>query len=206
MVIGLILTSFSYVVGLKMNWIEGINWLEAFCVFTSYACTYLCVVQSRKNYIFGIISVASLVVLFYQAGLYSSMVLNLYLFPTLVWGWFRWGKDECTRPVKWVELKWWPAYIGITAITWYILTALAEYMSATLPATDSFILAFSILAQFLLDQKKIETWAVWITVNVVAIYTYWEAGLVIVALQYVLFLVNAFLGFAMWKRSMKVEA
>lgn len=204
-ILGLILTAFSYWVGLKYNWIKELNWLEVFSVYTSYVCTILCVLQSRTNYIWGIASVIALSVLFFQSALYSSMVLNIYLIPTLIWGWFRWRSDEEPRPVTFVGKFWWPVYLLITVSVWYTLVQISTYMGATLPVNDSFILAASILAQFLLDQKKIENWAVWAVINVVAIKTYMDAGLALVAFQYVFFLLNTAWGAFAWRNSMKVS-
>ncbi len=201
--VGVVLTGISYLVGMKMGWITTLDWLEVFCVLTSYSCTYLCVVQSRFNYVIGAVSVAALVLLFYNAGLYSSMVLNLYLFPTLLWGWFRWKSDADPRPVTFVEIPWWGTYLIFSAFVWGGLTFISSKMGATLPAADSSILAFSILAQFLLDQKKIETWGVWAIVNVIAINTYFEAGLFLIAFQYIFFLANTVYGAVMWWKSMK---
>ena len=190
---------------MKAGWITEINWLEVFSVFTSYSCTYLCVVQSRWNYPIGAISTAALTLLFFQSGLYSSAALNAYLVPTLIWGWFRWRPDHDTRPVTTVKNYWWAAYLGLTALVWLILNYIATQLGATLAAADSFILAGSILAQFLLDQKKLETWFFWAIVNVVAIVTYWNAGLTLVAFQFMFFLANTAYGYFMWKRTMYSE-
>ena len=205
LIVALGLTSASYIAGLGMGWISSVNWLEAFAVFTSYSCTYLCVKQSRINYPIGAVSVAALSLLFYQQGLYASMVLNMYLFPTLVWGWFRWRADEITRPVTRVSKWWWLVYLMITLSVWYTLTTIATAMDATLAGWDSAILALSILAQFLLDQKKMENWSVWFVVNVISIATYWQAGLQIVAIQFVFFLLNTAYGHYSWKRTMDKE-
>lgn len=199
------LTAASYGIGLKYGFIEDVSWLEAASVWTSYVCTYLCVVQSRTNYIFGVISVILLSLLFYQSQLYSSMVLNIYLIPTLIWGWFRWGRDDNTRPVKFVELKWWPAYLGITAVVWFGLVKVTEYMGAAQAPLDSFILAASILAQFLLDQKKIENWGIWFVINVVAIYLYYKTGLFVVAIQYIFFLMNTVWAAYEWRKTMETR-
>ena len=67
--------------------------------------------------------------------------------------------------------------------------------------TDAMILAGTILAQFLLDNKKLENWAVWAVVNVFAIYTYATAGLALAAFQYVFFLANTVYGYIIWRRS-----
>lgn len=202
--VAIVCTALSYVVGLHFGWVAELNWLEIFAVFTSYSCTYLCVVQRRLNYPIGVANVAAYSYLFFLGGLYSSAALNVYLIPTLIWGWFRWGKDENTRPVTLVSWKWWPVYLGVTTLTWYGLVTLSTFMGATLPMADSAILALSILAQFLLDQKKLETWGFWAIVNVLAIPTYLTAGLPLVAFQYGLFLLNTVYGFIMWWKTFKV--
>lgn len=204
-VLAVVLTLLSYAVGLQFEWLDTVNYLEAFAVFTSYLCTYLCVKERRLNYPIGAVSTAAYAVLFFQSGLVASAALNLYLVPTLVYGWFRWNKDEVTRPVQHVSLKMVPLYLLVTAAFFtggfFLLTA----FGTTLPLMDMGILALTMLAQFLLDNKKIETWFVWVLINVLAIYTYATAGLALVAFQYVFFLLNTAYGWFEWNRSMRNE-
>ena len=116
-VVGVVLTGVSYGIGAYYGWNAGnTNWLEIFAVFTSYACTYLCVVERRWNYPIGAISSVAYAILFWQTHLYSSAILNLYLVPTLVYGWIRWRKDTNTRPISHVQIKWLPVYLGVTAV------------------------------------------------------------------------------------------
>jgi nicotinamide mononucleotide transporter len=204
--LGVALSFSSYVIGLYMGWINTLNLVEMLAVFTSFTCTYLTVVQSRTNYYWGVVSVALYSYLFWEQGLFGSMLLNVYLVPTLIWGWFRWGNDEKTRAVEFVKLYWWPVYIALTVIVWFLMRELSAYYGGTLTGPDSFILAASILAQFLLDQKKPETWVVWLVVNVVAIKLYFDAGLFLVAMQYVVFLLNTGFGAVMWLKSMRKVA
>lgn len=201
--LGSVLTAVSYVTAIHFGWIAEVNYLEVFAVVTSYVCTILCVLQTRSNYLWGAVTVAAYSLLFYQANLYSSMILNLYLFPTLLWGWYRWQSDEEPRPVTFVKAVWWPVYLIITLSVWWTLVQFTTYMGAALAAGDSFILAASILAQFLLDQKKLENWAVWAVVNVVSIKVYSDAGLTLVAFQYIFFLANTLWGAYAWRKSMK---
>lgn len=199
--IGIVLTALSYVVGYAVGWIDAVNYLEMFAVFTSYASTYLCVRERRWNYPFGIVSTAAYAVLFFQQGLMASALLNLYLAPSLVYGFLRWGKDTNTRPVTRVALKWVPVYLLVTAAAYGGVVLLMGALGASMLWADAVILVASILAQFLLDNKKIETWGVWVVVNIFAIYTYATAGLALAAFQYVFFLLNAFWGMYMWKKS-----
>lgn len=200
-IIGVFLTGLSFLVGLQFGWLDTINILEAFAVFTSYLCTFLCVVERRLNYIIGVVTTAAYCVLFIQWALPASALVNAYLAFALVYGWFRWRSDDNPRPVTHVELKWVPVYIIVTGLAYMGAVLLSGLLGSTLPGTDSMILIGTILAQFLLDNKKIETWAVWAVVNVFAIYTYFTAGLVLAAFQFVFFLLNTVYGYVMWKRS-----
>lgn len=201
LLVGTALTGLSYIVGLAAGWITELNWLELFAVFTSYACTYLCVKERRINYPVGAISTAAYAVLFLQNGLLLSAILNAYLVPTLVYGWFRWRKDTHTRPVTHVSLKMVPVYLLVAGIGYAGAAYISQLLGGSMAWADAMILAATILAQFLLDNKKLETWAVWAIVNVFAIYTYATTGLPLVAFQYVFFLMNTVYGFVIWRRS-----
>ncbi len=176
--------------------------LEAFAVLTSYSCTYLVVRQRRINYLVGMASTAAYALLFHRAELLASMVLNLYLTPSLIYGWFRWRPDADTRPVTNVALRWSPVYLAVTAASYVGAVAMVGWFDGELPRWDAVILIGSILAQFLLDNKKLQTWVVWAVVNVVAIYVYARADLPMAAAQYVFFLANTVYGYRSWRRSM----
>lgn len=201
LLVGTALTGLSYIVGLAAGWITELNWLELFAVFTSYACTYLCVKERRINYPVGAISTAAYAVLFLQNGLLLSAILNAYLVPTLVYGWFRWRKDTHTRPVTNVSLKMVPVYLLVAGVGYAGAAYISQLLGGSMAWADAMILTATILAQFLLDNKKLETWAVWAIVNVFAIYTYATTGLPLVAFQYVFFLMNTVYGFVIWRRS-----
>jgi nicotinamide mononucleotide transporter len=203
--LGVVLTALSYVVGLGFNWITEVNWLEVFAVFTSYVCTYLCVRERRINYPIGAASNAAYALLFYSFGLMGSAVVTAYLTFSLVYGWFRWRSDSETKPVSFVDAKWWPVYILATAISFAGGWGIYHLTGAKVVWTDLAVMAGSILAQFLMDNKKMESWVVWAIVNVFAIYTYINAGLALVAFQYVFFLANAFYGLYVWNNSRKAE-
>jgi len=203
-VIGIVLTALSYIAGLTFGWISvhGFNWLEAFAVVTSYSSTWLCVKERRFNYPVGAISSVAYAYLFWKTGLLSSALLNAYLVPTLIYGWIRWRKDVNTRAVTKVSLKWLPVYVAITVIGYTGAALLSQHSGGTMAWSDSVILTGSILAQFLLDNKKLENWIAWAVVNIFAIYTYATTGLPLVAVQYVFFLANTVYGYIIWRRSM----
>ena len=205
-IIGVLLTLLSYAVGVSAGWIDTVNYLEAFAVFTSYVCTFLCVKERRINYPIGAMSTAAYVALFFQYGLVASALVNLYLTPLLVYGWFRWKRDAVSRPVEHVKPKMIPVYLAFATAMLGGAMALTVAVGAPIILTDSAILFGTILAQSLLDNKKLENWPVWLVMNLFAIYTYAKAGLALVAFQYVFFFLNTLYGYYSWNRSKNNES
>lgn len=207
--IAIALTAFSYGVGLMFGWITALNWLEVFAVATSYSCTWLCTRQSRWNYPIGIITTAAYSLLFYQWGLLALSVFNLYLVFSLIYGWFRWGSDENTRPVSTIPLKWYPAYggIGLVILGLFLLANMLFNPSgiAGLNPIDVGLAVASGVAQIMLDNKKLENWMVWASTNIVSIPFFLTQGLTLVAFQYIFFLANTVIGHIAWRKTMIPE-
>lgn len=208
-IVATLATSASYLIAFFAGWLDGpINWLEFAAVFTSYACTYLCVVQTRWNYPVGVVTTTLYSILFWQFGLIASSVLNACFALYLAYGWFRWRPDTITRPVSNVSLRAFIGHLVITGIAYFAFVETAFLVAAETGTefpflwNDSLILVLSLLAQLLLDNKRIETWFVWVLVNLIAIYTYFNQELFIVTLQYVFFLANTIYGWYSWRKSM----
>jgi nicotinamide mononucleotide transporter len=65
---------------------------------------------------------------------------------------------------------------------------------------DSTVLAFSVLAQLLLMRRKYETWWFWLLVNTISIPLYVSRGLVLTAVLFAAFWVNAAVAMVRWRR------
>lgn len=176
--------------------------VEIVATWTSYVCTWLCVYQSRTNYYWGMISVALYAWIFYSGSLYGSAATQLYLSGALIYGWWRWGPDAATRRVRSTPLKLYGLYITSTGVVWAGAVFISQELGGSVPFWDAAILAGTILAQFLLDNKRIETWAVWVAVNLLSIYIYWQAGWYLITIQYIFFLGNTLWGYYQWREAM----
>ena len=71
---------------------------------------------------------------------------------------------------------------------------------AALAYPDAATTAFSLVAQWLLARKRLESWAFWIGVDVLAIGVYAAKGLYITCGLYAVFLGLAVAGLATWRR------
>ena len=217
LVAAFVATAISYVVAFRMGWATEINYLEMFAVFTSYSCTYMCVRETRWNYPMGIITTFAYSILYFQWNLFALAAFNLYLVFSLIYGFIRWENDSNTKPVSRLGFDIWSlGYVGLGVGVWGLLTLSNWYFKGELTVTETWIVVLSGVAQFLLDNKKIENWLVWIVVNVMSIWFYFGTSFSfetyefafsmpypIVGFQYIFFLANTLFGLTMWYRSMK---
>jgi nicotinamide mononucleotide transporter len=64
----------------------------------------------------------------------------------------------------------------------------------------------SLIAQWLMGRKVLQSWLVWIVVDVISIGLYLAKDLRLTAALYTVFLCLATLGFVTWKRSLAAPA
>ena len=72
---------------------------------------------------------------------------------------------------------------------------------ASLPYWDAATTILSLIAQYLMTRKKLESWLFWITVDVLAIGVYIAKELYVTSGLYTVFLVLAITGFMTWQRT-----
>jgi nicotinamide mononucleotide transporter len=73
------------------------------------------------------------------------------------------------------------------------------------PYADSFVTVMSILTTFLIIQKKIEGWIIWIAVDALATYLYFAKGIKFMSLEYLVFCFIAAFGLWNWIREYNAE-
>ena len=90
-----------------------------------------------------------------------------------------------------------------TLIIWAALyTFLVTCTDSTVPLADSFTTALSFVAIWALARKYVETWLIWIAVDVVTCVLYFYKDIPFKASLYALYVFIAFMGYRKWKRMM----
>jgi nicotinamide mononucleotide transporter len=155
----------------------------------------------------GLVNVILYVAIFYQARLYSDVVLQLIYVPLQLYGWWHWLRGRQTQnelPVTRLT----PAAMAIWAAVAAILIAadgfiMHRYFNAALPWWDAAIAVLSLIAQYLLARKVLENWLIWIAVDILALGVYATKGLYLTTGLYGVYLVLASLGLVAWIQSRK---
>ena len=124
-------------------------------------------------------------------------------------GWYIWSKYGAEKGIGFVNtfnpLLWVPLVAGIGILT-FITGYNMIYVGAAFPYLDASILWMSVFAQLLLNAKYWQSWALWVAVDVVAIYVYAAKGLVITSFLYLVFLIIATYGLISWYKVWKKQS
>jgi nicotinamide mononucleotide transporter len=144
--------------------------------------------------------------LFYSVQLYADVALQVFFVLTCIAGWVQWlrGGGGGALPITSASATSLAgmALAGLAATAAYGLM-LREFTDAYAPFVDSAVLAFSVIAQFLLMARKVETWPAWLLVNTVSVPLYASRGLTLTAVLYAGYWVNAVVSWWWWRRQMQ---
>ncbi len=198
---------------------QGVSLLESLSVLSGLTCVYLATRAKVANFWMGYIYNILLFMLFYQKGLYSSMLVQPVSFVINFFGHYRWthpkkGEENSKKQLKISLLTngeriYFVFQILILAAVWgFVLTYLdvifpSVFGKAQRPFLDAFVTMTILTAQYLSAQKKLECWAAWFTVNVTNVTLYILAGLAFLPMVSAGYLILAFFGFTMWRREWK---
>jgi nicotinamide mononucleotide transporter len=157
----------------------------------------------------GIVGCLMFAWLFFQSQLYADVTLQGFFIVTSLYGWWHWlhGQHGEPAPIKrstLPEIAIWSAGAVIAALGYGAL--LLKFTDAYAPFVDSLVLTFSILAQFLLMRRRIETWWCWLIVNTIAIPLYLSRDLNLTAVFYGAYWINAWFGLARWRALLDTPA
>ncbi len=198
---------------------QGVSLIELISVIAGLTCVYLATKAKVANFWVGYAYNILLFILFYQKGLYSSMLVQPVSFAINFYGHYRWTHPRTGEQNEKHQLKisvmsnqkrvYFLAQIVVIGAIWgTALTYLdniwpSVFSEARTPYLDAVITVTILTAQYLSAQKRLECWGAWFLVNTTNITLYILAGLVFMPLVSAGYLVLAFFGFSMWRREWK---
>jgi nicotinamide mononucleotide transporter len=193
-----------------------LSYLEFFAVIFGLLAVALSAAANIWSWPLGLINVVLSAFFYYQIQLYPDMFLMVFFFVTNLLGWWRWANPKPGEEDKKRELK-----VSFMKRTHFILLLLlgfaGTFLMGTLaanlhewlpllfnlpsayPFVDSFILVMSVITTFLMVQKKIECWIIWIIIDIVATYLYFIKEAMFFSVEYLVF--TGIATFALWNWS-----
>ncbi|KWE80966.1 aminotransferase [Burkholderia ubonensis] len=165
----------------------------------------------------GLASVALYGWIFFDAKLYSDMLLQGAFAVLQVYGWRRWLAQRVDRadgtagggashgavvPVSGVTpAKVLPDLIAAVVGSALLGGIMARWTDAALPFVDASLTAFSLVAQYWTARRYIASWGLWIVVNVVYVGMFVVKELYLTAGLYALFIGLAVIGWRDWRNT-----
>lgn len=189
----------------------NISLIELIGVVTGLISVWYAVKVNALTWSLGIVNALAFLIIFYQINLYSSMMLQLYFIIISVIGLFKWNKKYDLKITKYKKIGLLSLYILLSSTVLYFFIANIHiifpnyFTAAQYPMIDSIITVSSIFASSLMAMKKIESWILWILIDIVSIFLYLSQGTLFLSIEYVVFLILSIIGYLQWKKNITYE-
>lgn len=157
-------------------------------------------------WIFGIISCAAIAIEdFTQTQLYQDGVLQIFYIIISFYGLYKWkqGGDQDQTPFKIQTLS--SLHRGGIGIVGVVLSLgfgwlVGRYTDAAFPYVDGLTTVFSVIATILLVYKYYENWLLWIIIDIVYTYLFWDRSAPLFSILYFIFTIMAIVGLLQWRK------
>ncbi len=186
-----------------------ITWAELFGDVTGALCVWLVARQHISSWPVGLVNNALFFLLFWTAKLYADASLQVVFAILALYGWWVWWSGQGgaplpvrrTRPAEWAWLA-----VGVVFATAILGLLLDRYTDSPVPWWDATVTALSLAATYGQARKLLESWWLWIAVDVLSIPLYAIRGLYPTAALYGVFLVLCVVGLRAWARDLREPA
>ncbi|MDG4788598.1 nicotinamide riboside transporter PnuC [Micromonospora sp. WMMD1102] len=163
--------------------------------------------QKMWNWPVGIANVLLLMVLFWTAGLYADAGLQIVYVGLGLYGWWAWlfgGAQRSRLVVSRTGRREWTVLVAAGAVLTLLLWLLLDRATdSTVPFPDAVTTALSLMATYGQCRKRVESWWIWITADLVYIPLYAYKGLYLTAGLYLVFLGLCVLGLRNWRADLR---
>ncbi len=205
-------SSLAEVMGYKLSLVECIG------ILSGVASVYWATKRNPLTWPAGLLNEAAFLCIFYQVQLYSDMLLQIFFAGTTLYGWASWSGTNVRQggavspfSTRRLHLSLLATVLGtillgalmssIHSILPWLVIAPAAY-----PFQDGFTAAASIVATILLARRAIESWLLWIGVDLVSIPLYFARSIPFMGVLYIGFLGLAVSGLLAWLKVLDDEA
>jgi len=179
----------------------------------SLAMVYCNIRQIHWGWLLAIVSSALYGFVFWKSQLFGQAALQLMFIAMAAWGWRQWlqGRSQLQTPtdmqanellpVSSLQRHEWLRVGMATLLAWVLCTVILHQLSdSKVLVLDALITALPLLGQYLLGRKKIETWWIWLAVNILTIALMVTQDLWLTAFLYFVFAVLSVVGLNTWRK------
>lgn len=181
-----------------------VTWSEILGDITGAACVWLVARQNVWNWPLGLANNVFWGLLFWDAKLYGDSLLQVIFFALGCYGWWCWVRPtdgQTQLVVRHTSRREWAVLGALTALATAAVAAyLARHTDSPVPVADASVLTLSLAATYGQARKLLESWWVWIAVDVISVPLYASRGLYPTAALYSAFGLICVSGLVSWSR------
>lgn len=197
------LSSDSLAQSIAAAWQAMSGW-EVVAVALAIAYLLLAMKESLWCWYAAFISTAIFTMLFWDASLLMESGLQIYYLAMAVYGWYQWrskSENNSTLQInRWSKNRHLVVVASVVALSLFSGNLLANHTDAAWPYVDSFTTWGSIVTTYMVTRKVLENWLYWLVIDSISIVLYWDRGLYLTALLFVVYLVICVFGYLQWRR------
>ena len=188
-----------------------LSYLELIGTVSGLICVWLAAKQYILTWPIGLINILCLFIIFYKSNLYADMFLQVYFLIVAIYGWYTWTYHKSID--KNITILSNRFRIIITISIFVVSLLMGFYMAnihhtlptifsqpASFPFLDSFIAIGSVFANIMMARRVLENWILWIIIDVIAVYVYFQKGILFIATLYAIYCWIAWKGFTSWRK------
>lgn len=162
----------------------------------------------------SIIMPAIYLFVYFDAGLYADVAINIYYLIIGVYGWMSWrygisrknGTEKYDLKISHTSRRQWlRLLIAYIVIHFAISFALINFTDTDVPWFNGLTSALSIIGMWMLAKKLIEQWFVWFVVDILSAVLYFYKGLEPTAILYSVYAIVAILGYKKWNKLLQKQ-
>ncbi len=186
-------------------------WLEFIAVIFGLISVLFARVNNILVYPTGIISTLIFIYLLFQWSLIGDFIINIYYTIMSIYGWILWSKrknDTLEYPIdimNTVDIKKSIILFTLTTLFVIIIYIYFDKFTSWTAYVDTFTTGLFFVGMWLMAQRKIENWIVWIIADLISIPLYFHKGYTLTSLQYLVFTIIAYFGYREWKTYLQKE-
>ena len=165
--------------------------------------------QNILVYPTGIICTVITMYLMYKVSLLGHILVNLLYTIISFFGWWNWSRRENNDLVVKVSkftsndlTKSLSIFFFIVFVAYFAHDFFATNFEGQIKELDILTSGIFVTAMWLMANKKLENWILWIIGNVITIPLYLSSDKIILSIQYVIFTILAIQAYIEWKKSL----
>jgi nicotinamide mononucleotide transporter len=155
------------------DFIPAMSLIEIFGLISGILAVWLLINQNIWTWPIGIAYIVVSLYIFYTARLYADLALHIFYLIMSFYGWYYWLKGGNR----------------------------AESTLAVSRENNQTLLILLVLAMWLQSRKKLESWVLWLIIDILAAGIYFYKEIYFYSLLYIIYIGMAFMGYQAWHKS-----